>query len=253
MNDSVDISRKPKLGIFDSGVGGFSVLKEVRQKTKADVLYFGDCARAPYGNRSNDEIALFIKEILHNLQKEEVTHYISACNSMSVMTTDILLKECGIDEDKYIDMLRAFKKYNTFSEKDHVLLIGTHATITSNEYQNILSEKRSKVSDYIFKTLAGLIEKEVSVYDLEEVVMSGLQYAKEVGATHILYGCTHYPLIDDVFRDCAKKIGWKGEFVDPSLYVGQAVTLWNLVGNKETFFETSEITPVFKELSSLYK
>lgn len=242
----------PKLGIFDSGVGGFSVLKEVRNKTSADVLYFGDCARAPYGNRSPDEIVIFIEEIIANLQSQEVTHFVSACNSMSVMTTDRMLKECNVSSDRYIDMLRAFKEYSSFSNEDQILIIGTHATITSGAYQEVLKEKKVTSHEYIFKTLAGVIEKDGNEDELYEIIMMGINYAKEKQASHILYGCTHYPLVDNIFKKCAKDAGWGGAFIDPAVYVAEAVSKWNLEGKKNTFFEASEITKAFKELSDKY-
>ena len=105
------------IGIFDAGVGGFSVFKEVRKNTNADILYFGDCARAPYGNRTEEEIVLFIKDILKQLQNEGVTHFVSACNSMSVLTTEKLLEEVGVPKENYIDMISAIKAVDFGNEK----------------------------------------------------------------------------------------------------------------------------------------
>ena len=79
------------VGVFDSGVGGFTVLREIRDVTKADIIYFGDCARAPYGNRSKDEIVMFIKETIINLQAKNVTHFVSACYIISVLSIVIML------------------------------------------------------------------------------------------------------------------------------------------------------------------
>ena len=243
----------PKVGIFDSGIGGFSVLKEVRGKTQADILYFGDCARAPYGNRSSAEILLFIEEIVSNLKKQDVTHFVSACNSMSVMMTNIMLQDCGIDEVNYVDMVRAFKEYSTFSKEDVVLVVGTHVTIQSGVYQEALIEKHVSVDEYVFKTLAGLIERDGEYDDIYDVIEQGILHAKKVDATHIVYGCTHYPLVDEIFKDCAKKNDWNGVFVDPAYYVGEAVAKWNLLGGRETFFEASEVTKPFSQLASTYK
>ncbi len=252
MDTNILEDNQTKLGIFDSGIGGFSVLKEIRDKTPVDVLYFGDCARAPYGNRSIDEISLFIREIILSLQGQEVTHFVSACNSMSVMTTNKLLESCGVDKEKYVDMLRAFKDYSNFPNNARVLVIGTQVTIQSGAYQEVLIERNIDTHEYIFKTLAGLIEKGVSGQELEEIVTVGMEHAKEIGATHIVYGCTHYPLIDDVFRRCSERVNWGGEFVDPALYVAEVVAKWNLRGEKNTFFEASEVTPAFSLLSTKY-
>ncbi len=254
MDKNMTYQSEPKIGIFDSGVGGFSVLKEIRDKTSADVLYYGDCARAPYGNRSIEEICMFMEEIIHNLKGQEVTHFVSACNSMSVNMTDKILKDCGIDDDKYVDMIRAFKNYSKLPTDSKVVVFGTKATIFSGAYQEVLSGNNIQVEEYIFKTLAGLIEKkeEVDENEIREIVLSGVMYAKEVEATHVLYGCTHYPLIDDIFKKSAKSIDWGGTFIDPAIYVGMAVSDWKLDGRKNTFFEASEVTEEFRTLSDNY-
>lgn len=243
---------KTKVGVFDSGIGGFSVLKELRDNTTADVLYFGDCARAPYGNRTTDEIVLFIKEIIHNLKAQDVTHFVSACNSMSVMTTDRVLAECGIEQGRYVDVLRAFKSHATFNEGSRVLVLGTHATIASGAYQEVLRDKNIEVEVYAYKALAGAIEKEADEQDLYELVLMSIIYAREKNVTHILYGCTHYPLVDAVFKRCAKDFEWDVTFVDPAVYVGKAVNIWGLEGEKSTVFEASEVTDAFKKLSNKY-
>lgn len=254
MEININNDLKPKIGIFDSGVGGFSVLKEIRKKTNADVLYFGDCARAPYGNRSTEEICMFMEEIIHNLKGQEVTHFVSACNSMSVNMTDKILKDCGIDSSRYMDMLRAFKDCTNLPSDSKVIVFGTRATISSGAYQEVLNEKNIQTDEYIFKTLAGLIEnrKEINEREIHDMVSVGMLYAKDLGATHILYGCTHYPLVDDIFKKCAKKIEWNGVFIDPAIYVGDVVAKWNLDGKSSTFFEASEVTEEFRLLSDNY-
>jgi glutamate racemase len=240
------MKNKNLIGIFDSGIGGFSVLKEIRNSNDTDILYFGDCARAPYGNRDKEEIALFIKEIILNLKDKGVTHFVSACNSMSVLTTGQLLKECDIEEFLYMDMIKAFKKHNDLPERAKVLLIGTQATISSNEYQNFLKDKVEKVFEYVPRTLAGSIELNVEEKELVDIVNKIIIMAKEIEATYIVYGCTHYPLVHDVFQKCANDMNWCGKFVDPAKYVAEAIREWNVSGTKVIKFETSKETEAFK-------
>lgn len=236
---------KSLIGIFDSGIGGFSVLKEIKKIENADILYFGDCARAPYGNRDIEEIASFIKEIILYLKSKGVTHFVSACNSMSVLMTEKLLKECDVADFLYVDMIRAFKKYGDLPASAKVLLIGTEATIKSNVYQIFLKEKVDSIFEYIPKTLAGDIESNLKEEKLKEIIASIIRNAKEVGATHIVYGCTHYPLIHSVFQKCADEILWAGVFIDPAKYVAQAVSEWNISGSNLITFESSKETEAF--------
>lgn len=236
---------KDILGIFDSGIGGFSVFKEIRKNTDADILYFGDCLRAPYGNRKEEEIISFIKEIIMTLKEKGVSHFVSACNSMSVLTTKNLLKEVGIAEERYIDMTMAIKKIS-FQEDTHVLIVGTKATIASSVYQSILLEKSIRFQVFTPYLLAGYIEQgDVDAITL--LVDQVILFARDIQATHIVYACTHYPLVDGIFKARALFLGWDGSFIDPAVYVAEIVKHWNLQGSHLSTFMTSLETPIFKE------
>lgn len=243
------MSARPLLGVFDSGVGGMSVLREFRKRTSADILYFGDCARAPYGNKSEEEIVLYIKDILLHLKASGVTHYISACNSTSVLTTSKLLAECGIDESLYIDTIGSFAKHASFPPGSVVVVGATVTTVRSEAYQRIITAKGASVYVYPFETLAKSIEEGEDVVSLRETVKKSLLYAQGIGATHYVYGCTHYPLIASLFISCAEEIGWKGVFVDPAVHVAEEVTRLRLRGNSNISFETSKMTDAFETYS----
>lgn len=242
------IDQKILLGIFDSGVGGFSVLNEIKKTTSADIVYYGDCARAPYGNKSSEVIVSYMKETITYLQSKGVTHFVSACNSMSVVTTNALLKECGVSTSRYIDMTRAYNAFSIFSGREVTLVIGTHATIQSGAYQSMLQNKSVLFYEYEFPSLAGAIEDGESDVTLVTMIKPALLYAKMVHATHILYGCTHYPLVHDLFLETANEVDWKGFFIDPAQYVARAVDAWRLCGTDDIVFETSKETEVFKKM-----
>lgn len=233
------------LGIFDSGVGGFSVAREVRKVTDATMVYYGDCARAPYGNHEESEIVDFIRDDVKYLQDMDVTHFVNACNSMSVLTTDSLLKECKINKDQYVDMIRAFTLHATFAKDDRVLVIATAATIRSGVYQEALIRKGVRVFEYVYKDLALAIETNAKRDELLGMVEKSLLYAKEVDATHIVYGCTHYPLIHELFLEAQQKVGWQGAFIDPAMYVAEEVKKWNLEGKRKFYPYSSKDTPAF--------
>lgn len=241
------------IGIFDSGIGGFSVLKEVRKVTTSDIIYFGDCGRAPYGNRDGSEIVIFIKEILLNLKSRGATHFVSACNSMSVLTTDVLLEECNIPKENYIDMSRSVEYFIKLPSSSNVLVIGTQATIASGVYRNVLESRSHRVIDYPLTSLASLIESNASIDELISVIKGVVSYAKEIEATHILYACTHYPLIHNMFENVRNELKWFGIFIDPSIYVSEAVNKWNLTGEHKINFETSLTTVAFEREKSKYK
>jgi glutamate racemase len=244
------MGKKQLLGIFDSGVGGFSVLKEIRNMTDVDILYYGDCKNAPYGNKSQEEIVFLIKNILLHLKKEGVTHFMSACNSMSVNTTEALLQEVGIDRNNYIDMIDGVHEIQLI-DGANVLIVGTEATITSHIYQSIFSNKVVAYRTYIPTMLAGAIEQNdmpLMIKTITDIVV----YAKSIHATHILYACTHYPLVDVGFKQKAAELGFAGMFVNPAVYVAELVTGWNMQGSRQIRLETSLETEVFKEYKNKY-
>lgn len=231
------------LGVFDSGVGGFSVLTELRKCTNADIVYFGDCANAPYGNKSSAEILRFVENSLTLLQQKGVTHFVSACNSMSVYTTKALLAKCGISEAHYVDMVSSMKEI-VFPHKSRVLIVGTVATMTSHVYQSLLCTKGVVFDVFSPKNLAGEIESGDNVA-IERSVFSVMEEVKRSQATHVIYACTHYPLAHDVFVRERDKAGLSCELVDPAEYTAGLVGSWSLVGAGTTHFETSKHTPVF--------
>lgn len=239
------MGKEELIGIFDSGVGGFSVYKKVQVATTANVIYYGDCMRAPYGNREEAEIITFIKDDIRFLQEEGATYFVNACNSMSVSTTNELLKECHVNQDNYTDMIRAFEAHAVFHENDTVLILATAATIRSGAYQKILEDKKAIVFTYVFKDLAFAVESNAPQEEILTIIEKGVMYAQEVGATHIVYGCTHYPLVHVLFLEAKERIGWSGEFIDPAVYVAEEVKKWKLVGERKFCPYSSKDTPVF--------
>ena len=245
------MTAKNLLGIFDSGIGGFSVYKEIRKNTTADILYYGDCARAPYGNKTEEEIVLYIKEILQYLASKGVSQYISACNSMSVLTTKTLLKDVGISEENYFDMISAVDHVPVHSIKK-VLIIGTVATIRQEIYQNIFSSKNISYEVCTPITLAGNIEKG-DIALITEDCKTIIAIAKKVHATHILYACTHYPLAHEYFLEAATLQTWSGVFIDPAIYLGQIISNLAITGKENSIFETSLITEGFVRCVKKYQ
>ena len=238
-------NNKALLGIFDSGVGGFTVYRKIRNVTRANSIYYGDTARAPYGNRSEKEIVSFIKDDIAFLQEKGVTHFVNACNSISVHTTDILLKECRISPSHYVDMIRAFDTHAEFPKDAIVLVVATQATIRSGVYQDVLTKKSVRAYTFIYEDLAQAIENNTSYEEIIKIVERSVTYAQEIGATHIVYGCTHYPLVHRLFLSVQEKIKWKGEFIDPAVYVADIVKSWQIQGDGAFLPYSSKDTPVF--------
>lgn len=236
---------KAIIGIFDSGVGGFTVYEKVKRMTTADIVYYGDTARAPYGNRDQGEIEQFIQDDIVFLKEKGVTHFVNACNSMSVMTTNVILATCDVDVATYTDMIRAFEVHASFAGETSILIVATKATIESGIYQEVLDTKGVTHHTFIFRDLAAGIEQNAEAPVIFSMIEEAVVYAKSVDATHILYGCTHYPLVHDIFVLAQEKYDWNGDYIDPAKYVAEEVALWNLEGESRLYPYASKDTPAF--------
>ncbi|MCR4333930.1 MAG: aspartate/glutamate racemase family protein, partial [Patescibacteria group bacterium] len=124
------------IGIFDSGSGGLTVLKAIRERMpSADILYFGDIKNAPYGSKSNSELSVLTVRAIELLQKRGATSIVSACNSVSASLAISLLDSLSLAPTQLIEMVgptvHSFKNSSA-----RLLLVATPATIQSEIYQN---------------------------------------------------------------------------------------------------------------------
>lgn len=204
------------LTVFDSGIGGLSVLREIRKIYKGDVLYIGDTVRAPYGNRSKEEIILFTKQMLRFAQSHGATYFVSACNSISGNVTDALLLDLAIPRERFIDMGSVTKAHKEEIPRS-ILVVATSATLASGLYRDIF-DTGFTYHEVALPLLAGAIEN-----GDESVVQEALDpfrtKQEEVHAEAVFLGCTHYPLVLDSFRKCC----YAERFIDPALFVKKEV------------------------------
>jgi glutamate racemase len=208
------------VGIFDSGVGGMSVLKEIRELMPTlDIIYVGDNARAPYGNRTEEEVVAFTKEILLFLKEQGCTHFVSACNSISAMVTEEILKDVGIELSQYVDMVSPTKNYIMHTPTNRLIVLATVLTTKSGIYKTNLGPY---VGEYIGvgePHLARQIEFNEPSTLITQTVQSFFDNQTFEEDTHILLSCTHYPLVRHVFEEEIKNRNIPAHIVDPSVYV----------------------------------
>ncbi len=190
-----------KIGIFDSGVGGLTVLKAIKDIfDKVDIVYLGDTARVPYGNKSKETVQRYSLECADFLIKQSVDFLVVACNTASSYALDTLRENLDIPVIGVVEpgVKLAVEKTKT----KHVGIIGTKGTIQSGSYQRALQ-------DYGINTYAkacplfvplieeGLIEGEI----VESVVDYYLEELKKTPIDVLILGCTHYPLIKSVIQN----------------------------------------------------
>ncbi|MEN9552364.1 MAG: hypothetical protein RI935_741 [Candidatus Parcubacteria bacterium] len=232
-----------KIGVFDSGVGGLTVLKELVEVIPAEYIYIGDSLRAPYGNKSKEELLAYTKELLIFLQKKKVDIFVSACNSLSTLDITPLLEELGIKKEQYFDMtMFAEASLSDIVTDKSFLIYATEATIKSGMYQAVFSSH----SPYMLasKNLARAIEDKHEIEIDEEVDML-VDYVLEHDIKQVFLGCTHYPLIKEYLEK--RFLGIDVTFINPAIYIKKVLSELHSEGLKVSLFFTKR-TPYSQEL-----
>ena len=191
------------IGIFDSGVGGLTVAREIFNILPGeDVVYFGDVARTPYGGRSNDIIIKFTAQDIAFLVEQNVKFIICACNTASAVALEEIADNYKID---MVGVIRpgAVAAVNK-TGNGRIGVIGTHATINSNAYARTIHKINADFKVFslacpLFVPMAeeGYIDKEATYL----IARDYLQTMIDVDVDTLILGCTHYPLLKQVIAD----------------------------------------------------
>jgi glutamate racemase len=190
------------IGIFDSGIGGLTVVKAVlKTLPEEQIVYFGDTARVPYGNKSTLTIRKFSYQIAQFLVSHDVKFIVVACNTVSAtsldwLTSHYLLPIIGVIEPAVEDAIKATKN-------NKIGVIGTRATIESNAYQNSILHKKpnAKVYSYPCPLLVPLAEEGWLDSPATKIILNDyLSPLKKKGIDTLILGCTHYPLLEKTIQ-----------------------------------------------------
>lgn len=196
MSENEELRNRP-IGVFDSGVGGLTVAREImRQLPNERIVYFGDTARVPYGSKSRDTITKFSRQIVRFLQTQGVKAIVVACNSASAYALDELEHEVEIP---IIGVVKPGAKVAIkATQNGKIGVIATEATIGSGIYSRYIKENDSSATVLgkacpLFVPLVeeGLWEDPVT----DEIAKRYLAELIDVGIDTLILGCTHYPMI----------------------------------------------------------
>jgi glutamate racemase len=191
------------IGIFDSGVGGLTVAREIfKLLPTEDVVYFGDVGRYPYGGRSKEIITQFTRQDIAFLLEHKVKFVICACNSAASVALDEIKDDYDV---KVVGVIRpGAKAAAERTTNGRIGVIGTNATISSNAYATTIHEidpdlKIFSLACPLFVPLAeeGYIDKEATYL----IARDYLQTMHDVGIDTLILGCTHYPLLKTVIAE----------------------------------------------------
>ena len=191
-------TRRACIGVFDSGFGGLTVLKElVALIPDADYLYFGDTARLPYGSKSAETVAKYAVGAAHYLEEHGARMLVVACNTATALALDQIRAAAHIPVEGVVEP--GAQRASAASKNRKVVVIGTEATVTSHAYLKALDARGVQAREKACPLLVPLVEEgwvehqvteQVARIYLNEAFADGFE-----SADALVLGCTHYPLI----------------------------------------------------------
>lgn len=194
--------REWPVGVFDSGVGGLTVVREImRQIPNEKIIYFGDTARVPYGSKSKETVTRYSEQIVRFLQAQHVKAIVVACNTASAYALDRLEAEIDIP---IIGVVKPGARVAAqATHNGRIGVIGTEGTIGSRIYSDYIHNINpgARVTGKacpLFVPLVeeGLLEDPVT----DEIASRYLAELIDIGIDTLILGCTHYPLIRSTVR-----------------------------------------------------
>lgn len=178
-----------RIGLFDSGIGGLTVLKKIKEKfPHNDYIYFGDTLNVPYGNKSIEELKKLAKKNCEFLISKQVDMIIVACGTVSSNCLNYLKNQFNIP---ILSIVEPTIEYLTNSEYKNIGVIATAATINSHIFKN--SVRNKNVYEIATPELATLIENN-NLINIKNILHYYLDnYISKIDL--LVLGCTHYPII----------------------------------------------------------
>lgn len=220
---------KKTAGVMDSGVGGLTVVKEIlRIMPDADIIYFGDSKNCPYGNKTSDEIFALSCNMINFLRSKGAQCIVIACNTISVLAEE-LRKNFDLP---IISIVECTVRRVIEQKLKNVALIATEFTINSGEYQRLIADGAPdcRVAAMASHNLAALIDRgDFNTADINGEIHDCLDdVTSQDNISHLILGCTHYPIAEKNFRSCYPGL----ELINPA--VDQAVTVAGLLKCADT-------------------
>ena len=192
----VNISGRSKVGVFDSGVGGLSVWRElIKELPFNDFVYLSDSAYCPYGPRTQEEITGRVCKAVDFLISQSVSIIVVACNTATAAAIETLRDRYDLP---FVGMEPAVKPAAIHSRTGVIGVLATKATLNGKLYNNTLESYASgtKVVEKVGDGLVEAVERgETDSGKTENLLRKYIQPMLDAGADHIVLGCTHYPFL----------------------------------------------------------
>jgi len=257
--DTYMIDKNAPVGVFDSGVGGLTVAREIMRNLPSEkIVYFGDTARVPYGSKSKDTVIRYSSQIVHFLREQNVKAIVIACNTASAFALEAVQDKLDIPVLGVIEAGARVAAEETKNKR--VGVIGTVGTVGSGIHESYLKRLNPEITVIgkacpLFVPLVeeGWLHDPVTV----EVASRYLQELKDEQGDTLILGCTHYPLIRSTIQEV---MGEKVRLVNPAyetaLELKSLLTKMDLLSTGEQQaefpyrFYVSDLADEFKEFAN---
>jgi glutamate racemase len=251
--------KEQPIGIFDSGVGGLTVAHAIKQiLPNESLIYFGDTAHLPYGDKSAESIRYYSKHITEFLLEHNSKVVLIACNSASASAFDSLKKEFEA-KTIIIDVIDPVVNYLATRNFNKIGVIGTKRTISSGTYEKKIKEKSPATNVVSMATplLVPMIEEGFIFDDISNaIIRTYLTNVSLAGIQALILGCTHYPIIKN---QISKIFNFNVEVVDSArivaLVLRDSLEKHNLLNDSVTVhdqFFISDYTDYFEKIARMF-
>jgi glutamate racemase len=247
------------IGIFDSGVGGLTVAHAIKQILPGEsLIYFGDTAHLPYGDKSEEAIRYYSRKITEFLLERNAKVVLIACNSASASAYETLKDEFN-DRTIILDVIDPIVEYISESKYKRIGVIGTKRTISSGTYETKVAKKAPDKAMVSMATplLVPMIEEGFIFDDISNAIIRTYLSDKVLNNIEaLILGCTHYPIIKN---QISKFFNFDVEVVDSARIVSVILrdvleknSLLNNSGIVKDQFFISDYTPYFEKIARMF-
>ncbi len=256
----MDKNSSQPIGIFDSGVGGLTVASAIKQLLPDEsLIYFGDTAHLPYGDKSKETVTYYSEKIAEFLLEQQCKIIVIACNTASANAYESVVTLVGNRSivmnviDPVVEHVASLKNIQC------VGVIGTKGTIISGTYESKIKSQKPELDVVSMATplLVPMIEEGFIFDDISNAIVRSYLSKKELNSIDtLILGCTHYPIIKN---QISKFYNFKVDVIDSSKIVAfklrkvlQESNLANPEKNPAYSFFVSDYTDYFKAISKLF-
>ncbi len=213
------------VGVFDSGFGGLSVLRELRRVLpQVDYTYLGDSGRAPYGGRDLDTVLDFAEQCVERLFAEGCRVIVVACHTVSCVALRHLQTRYAASEQRVLGVTIPAAEAAVAQTRGHIGFIGTARTVASHTFRTETAKLAPsvRVSEVAAPLLAPIVEEGWEQTEIARLAVE--RYVAQLdGIDTLVLGCTHYPLLRATFAQCVPS---DVHVLDPAAFVAQRFADW---------------------------